>query len=55
MASACAIHNGMSRLVGLVDQAAHFEIDLARRLFAEVAMLGNLAAQEDLLFLLAER
>ena len=40
--------------VGLVHQAPHFGIDLPRRLFGEVAVLGDLAAQEDLLFLLAE-
>ncbi len=47
-------HNRMSRLVGLVDQAAHFQVDLASRFLAEIAMLRDLAAQEDLLLLLAE-
>ncbi len=48
------VENAVRRLVSLVDQAANFEIDLARRLFREVAVLCDLAAQEDLLFLLAE-
>ena len=42
------------RLIGLVDQAANFQVDLPRRLFAEVAVLRDFAAQEDLLLLLAE-
>src|ERR1035438_3084252 len=46
--------DGVRCLVGLIDQPANFEIDLPCRLLAEVAMLRNLAAQEDLLFLLAE-
>ena len=32
----------------------HFEVDLARRLLAEVAVLCDLAAQENLFFFLAE-
>src|SRR5215472_14213590 len=36
------------------DDPLHFLVDLNRRLFAVVAMLGKLAPQEDLLFLLAE-
>ena len=46
--------NAVRRLVGLVDQAAYFKIDLAGCLFREVPMLGDFAAEEDLLFLLAE-
>ncbi len=48
------LEDGVRRLVGVVDEAAHFEVDLAGRLLAEVAMLSDLAAEEDLLFLLAE-
>ena len=44
----------MRGLVSLVDQAANFEVDLPRRLLGEVAVLCDLAAEEDLLFLLAE-
>ncbi len=40
--------------VALVDQAPHFQIDFDRGVFAVVAMLGNLAAQEDLLFFFAK-
>src|ERR1019366_6106938 len=46
--------DGVRYLIGLIDQPPNFEIDLPRRLLAEVAMLCNLAAQEDLLFLFAE-
>src|SRR5437899_4916553 len=34
--------------VALVDQAPHFQVDFDRGVFAVVAMLRNLAAQEDL-------
>ena len=44
----------MRGLIGLVDQATDFEVDLARCLLAEVAMLCDFAAKEDLLFFLAE-
>ena len=54
MASAVGLDNGVSRLVGLVDKAANFQIDLAGGLLTEVAMLGYLAAKEYLLFLFAE-
>ena len=54
MASWCASTMQVGRLVRLVDQAADFEVDLARRLLGEVAVLGDFAAEEDLLFLLAE-
>ena len=40
--------------VGLVNKAANLGINFQRRLLAEVAMLVDLAAQEDLLFFLAE-
>src|ERR1039457_5608145 len=46
--------DGVRGLIGLVDQPANFEIDLPCGLLAEVAMLRNFSAQEDLLFLLAE-
>src|ERR1700733_2453815 len=44
----------MRRLICLIDQAAHFKINLTRCLFAEVTVLCDLAAEEDLLFLLSE-
>src|ERR1700686_296898 len=44
----------LGRCIALVDQLADFLIDLDRRVFAVIAMLSDLAAQEDLLFLLAE-
>src|SRR5579863_3504525 len=40
--------------VRFVDEAANLGVDLPRRFLAEVAMLRDLAAEEDLLFLLAE-
>jgi len=42
------------RLVGAIDEAANLGIDLAGGLLRVVAVLGELAAKEDLLFLLAE-
>src|SRR3954454_3216537 len=45
------LHRG---LVGDVDEHAHFFVNLLRGLLAEVAMLIDLASQEDLLVLLAE-
>src|SRR5678815_3279391 len=41
-------------VITALDQLLHFRIDLDRCGLAVVAMLRNLAAQEDLLFLLAE-
>src|SRR6185503_19317987 len=37
------------------DDLLHLLVDLDRGVFREVTMLGNLASEEDLLFLLAER
>jgi hypothetical protein len=47
--------NGMRGLVSLVDQAANFEIDLAGCFLREVAVLSDLAAEEDLLFFFCRR
>src|SRR5262245_42976324 len=41
-------------LIRVGDEALHFLIDLERGVFAVILVLGDLAAQEDLLFLLAE-
>ncbi len=43
----------VSRLVGGIDEAANLDVDLLGRVLREVAMLSDLAAEEDLLFLLA--
>ena len=40
--------------VGVHDEALHLGVDLERRVFAVVLVLRDLAAEEDLLFLLAE-
>src|ERR1017187_2032698 len=42
------------RLISFVHKAPNFLIDLLRSFLAEVAMLADLAAQEDLLFFLTE-
>ncbi len=44
-----------SSAVAVTDELANFLVDLDGCVFAVVAMLGDLASQEDLLFLLAER
>ena len=44
----------MRALVVVGDEALHFLVDLERRVFAVVLVLRDLAAEEDLLFLLAE-
>ena len=46
--------NTFGSFVSLANDALHFVVDLNRRGFAVVAMLGDLAAQEDLFFFLAE-
>src|SRR5205807_1415542 len=46
--------NLLRRAVSCPDQSPDFFVDLDRSGFAVVAMLVDLAAQEDLLFLLAE-
>src|ERR1700688_1801263 len=53
----CAIvrrQNAFGGVVSLAHDAANFVVDFDCRGFAVIAMLGNLAAQENLLFLLAE-
>ena len=44
----------MRALVIVGDEFLHFLIDLERRVFAVVLVLRDLAAEEDLLFLLTE-
>src|SRR5204863_6492408 len=39
-------------IVLAADDALHFAVDLERRVFAVIGVLGDLAAEEDLLFLL---
>ncbi len=41
-------------VVRVVDDAAHFVVDLLGDLLGVVALLGDLAAEEDELFLVAE-
>src|SRR6185437_15211288 len=48
------VQDVVSRPIGLVRQVADFGVDLPRRFLGEVAVLRDLAAQEDLLFLFAE-
>src|SRR5271166_6591503 len=44
----------LGRVVGASHEALYFLVDLDGSLFAEVAVLGDLTAKEDLLFLLAK-
>ena len=44
----------LGRVIALSDQPPYFVIDLDGSSFAIVAVLRDLASQEDLLFLLAE-
>ena len=46
--------NALRGVVALADHAANFVVDFDRRGFAVIAMLVDLAAEEDLLFFLAE-
>ena len=50
---AIRLHDVLRFLVSLAYDALYFLVDLQRRIFTEVAMLGNFAAQEDRFFLLA--
>ena len=52
---ACSrVSSAVRALVVVGDEALHFLIDLERRVLAVVLVLRDLAAEEDLLFLLAE-
>src|SRR5215472_13401934 len=51
---AVVAENLLGSVVAVIDQLAHFLVNLDGSVFAVVAMLRDLAAQEDLLFLLAE-
>src|SRR5205085_9986417 len=46
--------NALGRRVTVADYATHFLVNFDRSSFAIVAVLGNFAAQEDLLFFLSE-
>ncbi len=48
------LEDGVGRLVGGVDEGANLGVDLLGGVVGEVAVLCDLAAEEDLLFLLAE-
>src|SRR6202046_3777059 len=48
------VENRVGRLVGGVNEAANLGVNLVSGLVGEVAVLCDLASEEDLLFLLAE-
>ena len=48
------VEDGVGRLVGCVHEEANLGVNLASGLVGEVAVLCDLASEEDLLFLLAE-
>src|SRR5208282_2710673 len=51
--AAVGLDDAAGLVVGLIDDALHFHVDVQGGVFAEVAMLGNFAAEEDSFFLLA--
>ena len=43
----------LGELIGVVDQPAHFLVDLFGRRFAVIARTGNVASEEDVIFVFA--